>query len=167
MNEGFSLTNNERTCRHLDQEVDAAGAERVEALLATDPQLRQEADLLRRSWDMLEFLDRPNASQDFTQRTASQASLGVEILPDTKLAPVERGRISAGVWFAGVAAAFLVGLVVALWWPSTDRQLLKDRQVLEKLDQFEAARSFEFLTLVHEANLPWPSEPPTNGRNAR
>src|SRR4051812_6206828 len=59
---------------YLDGELDADGQQRVEARLGQNPHVRAEADSLRRAWEMLDYLPRPEPSQDFTERTLTRVS---------------------------------------------------------------------------------------------
>lgn len=54
---------------YLDGELDAASARQVEARLAHDPAARDRAAALKRSFDLLDYLPKPEPSPDFTART--------------------------------------------------------------------------------------------------
>jgi hypothetical protein len=54
---------------YLDGELDTAAARRVEARLARDPAARARAAELKKSFEMLEFLPKPEPSPNFTSRT--------------------------------------------------------------------------------------------------
>lgn len=54
---------------YLDGELDPAAARQVEARLAKDPAARTRAAELKRSFDMLDYLPRPEPSPTFTTRT--------------------------------------------------------------------------------------------------
>lgn len=61
----------------LDGEVDALGEEKVQAIetrLNLDSAVRTEADALKRTWDLLDYLPRPEASSSFTHRTLDRLS---------------------------------------------------------------------------------------------
>src|SRR5262245_39880749 len=53
----------------LDGELNAQDAEAVEARIGRDPNSRAEADALKRTWDLLDYLPRTEPSQLFTART--------------------------------------------------------------------------------------------------
>src|SRR5262245_20740862 len=59
---------------YLDGELDADGQQRLEARLGQAPGVRAEADSLRRAWEMLDYLPRPDPAQDFTERTLTRVS---------------------------------------------------------------------------------------------
>ena len=66
---------------YLDGELEPGKANEVEAKLGRDTHLRREAESLRRAWDLLDFLPRPEPSADFTNKTLSQ------VLPLKELSP--------------------------------------------------------------------------------
>ena len=47
---------------YLDGELQGAAQRRVENRLVTDPTVRAEADSLKRAWDLLDYLPRPEPS---------------------------------------------------------------------------------------------------------
>lgn len=54
---------------YLDGELEAAAARRVEARLASDPLARARAAALKKTFDLLDYLPRPEPSTTFTTRT--------------------------------------------------------------------------------------------------
>src|SRR5258708_13276813 len=54
---------------YLDGELDAKSARRMEAKLNTNPAIRAEAESLKRTWDLLDYLPKSEPSPTFTQRT--------------------------------------------------------------------------------------------------
>src|SRR5689334_1695542 len=91
---------------YLDGELTGAAARAVEAKLALNPAARAEAESLKRTWDLLDYLPRPEPSPSFTERTLS------------RLAPVrlQDARKSAGrrwLWKALLGAGWAAALVLA------------------------------------------------------
>jgi anti-sigma factor RsiW len=59
---------------YLDGELQGEEARRVEAQLAHDRKARREADALKRTWDLLDYLPKPpDPSPSFTHRTLEKA----------------------------------------------------------------------------------------------
>ncbi|MCE9530568.1 MAG: hypothetical protein K8T89_05475 [Planctomycetes bacterium] len=56
----------------LDGELDALGNERIEAKISLDSTVRAEADALKKTWDLLDYLPRSEPSTNFTERTISR-----------------------------------------------------------------------------------------------
>ena len=54
---------------YLDGELDEAAARRVEAKLSQDPQARAKAAALKKTYDLLDYLPRPEPSPTFASRT--------------------------------------------------------------------------------------------------
>src|SRR5579872_4488652 len=54
---------------YLDGELDANAARKVEARLAADPQARSRATALKKTFELLDYLPKPEASAEFTSRT--------------------------------------------------------------------------------------------------
>lgn len=54
---------------YLDGELDPVAARKVEARLATDPDARTKAAALKKTFDLLDYLQKPEASPNFTTRT--------------------------------------------------------------------------------------------------
>jgi anti-sigma factor RsiW len=59
---------------YLDGELDEGTRRALEAKLSRDPQARTELQALKRSYDLLDFLPRGEASSQFTSRTLERIS---------------------------------------------------------------------------------------------
>jgi anti-sigma factor RsiW len=60
---------------YLDGELDAEAARALEAKLSLDPTARAEADALKRTWELLDYLPRPEPSPSFTHRTLERLAV--------------------------------------------------------------------------------------------
>ena len=60
---------------YLDGELEPNASEAIEAKLSADPAVRSEADALKKTWDLLDYLPRPEPSGNFTERTISRIDL--------------------------------------------------------------------------------------------
>ena len=79
---------------YLDGELDAAAARKVEARLAADPAARARAAELKKSFDLLDYLPKPEPSPNFTTRTldklpAVKAGAGSAAQPTAAARPTE------------------------------------------------------------------------------
>lgn len=104
---------------YLDGEVDGDTARAVESRLALDPRTRTKAEAYKKTYDLLDFLPKPEPSPDFTTRTVSQLSPVIPGLSSATLAldpveaptpsqqlPVRHGWPSGLGWLiAGIVAA--------------------------------------------------------------
>ena len=57
---------------YLDGELDQHGHERVATKISLDAGVRSEADALKKTWDLLDYLPRPEPSANFTERTVEK-----------------------------------------------------------------------------------------------
>jgi len=60
---------------YLDGELDDAASQAFEARLRRDPDLRAEAEAMKRTWEMLDYLPRPEPSTSFTHRTLERLAV--------------------------------------------------------------------------------------------
>src|SRR5579872_412964 len=100
---------------YLDGELDEQQSRALEARLNVDSAARAEAESLRRTWELLDYLPRAEPSAAFTNRTLEKLA----IQPTTGVQPARRRRrwLLGTAWAAGVllAAAGGLGLAHLLW----------------------------------------------------
>jgi len=138
---------------YLDGELDAAESERVEQLLASDPQARDELVRLQRAWELLDRLPPSEVEASFTQTTVDMIAVAAadtaEPMPAASL-PWRRWLLAGG----GLVAAGLLGFVsVAALRPDPNAALLEDLPVIENLEIYRQADSIEFLRALKQENL--------------
>jgi anti-sigma factor RsiW len=98
---------------YLDGELDDSQMRQVEQRLINDPSLRAEADLLSRTWAMLDELEEVSSSHRFTQQTL--ATISAETLHDHTHEPRRLLRGCASFLATHkVIPCFLVGLLGGL-----------------------------------------------------
>jgi anti-sigma factor RsiW len=106
-----SLTEDDRKdlVAYLDGELDPKRARALEAKLNVDPQARAEAEALRQTWELLDYLPTAEPSPTFTHRTLER--LAVQNLPPRPATPRPAWRrLLAGVaWAAAVLLAATLG----------------------------------------------------------
>jgi anti-sigma factor RsiW len=132
---------------YLDGELGGEAARKVEARVAQDPNVRAEADALKRTWDLLDFLPKPEPSPDFTHRT-------LERLEPVRQADLRRPRrfwrraFLGGGWAAALVLAALGGYAgfnrLAPREPG-DRELVRDLGVIESKRLLEPVEDLEEL----------------------
>lgn len=144
---------------YLDGELDPRASEAVEAKLHTDSRVRAEADSLRMTWDLLDYLPRPEPSPNFTHRTMSQLSL----MTSTQAPATQRRRWLQTIgWTAAVIAAVGVGYTVTGWAMAKPKGNLTDEQVNSLVknsdarvkDRVELYRRFKDLQFFIELDRP-------------
>jgi anti-sigma factor RsiW len=123
---------------YLDGELNEEASQEFEARLSREPALRAEADALKKTWEMLDYLPRPEPSGSFTHRT-------LERLAVRETAVLRNGSLHRWAWLApaGWAAAMLIamagGLVAAhYFWPPTVPVVQQQVNTKNAQDDFDA-----------------------------
>ena len=89
----------------LDGELGAEENEAIEAKISLDAGVRAEADALKKTWDLLDYLPRPEPSPHFTERTISRIDLPKSSPVKTKDGPTPAKSDSAnGPRFAATSS---------------------------------------------------------------
>ena len=154
---------------YLDGELDPKTTEEVEARLSLDAKARAEVESLKRAWDLLDFLPRPEPSSTFTTRTLERieplrgpgSSATVATLasfnPSTALATASSAPRRIWAWAGWAAAIVATGLIGYLArgpvhdaiMPSAERendaQIVADMRLLENLRLYRHVDDIEFL----------------------
>lgn len=147
---------NEDLVAFLDGELSGEEAREIERRLSLDPTARAEADTLRRTWDLLDFLPRPEPSASFTEKTLTRLS---SIRSDTlRPRPPWRDWRSIGfamVWMGSLAVATLFGYqgYKHLGPADPDRELAKDLRVIENKRYYDLVDDMDFLTNLAQPEL--------------
>jgi len=94
---------------YLDGELDETAAAKVEARLNLDVRVRSEADALRKTWELLDYLAKPSPSANFTNRTLERIALERSVMPRTRRILQWRGVNRALGWAAAVVVAAGIG----------------------------------------------------------
>jgi hypothetical protein len=160
---------------YLDGELDPDESRAVESKLALDPTARASADALKKTYDLLDYLPRPEPSPNFTQRTLTRIDLPAAA-PSSPAVPVtgspQPGRHSRrAAWVAaGLLAAVGGYFVHALVPPGTATEspdlAFSDVRVIENLPLYLGVDDLGFLRRLDEADL-FPPEPGDAGGSAR
>jgi anti-sigma factor RsiW len=165
MNKPNPLTEEDRAnlVAYLDGELDRSASSALEAKLSLSAQGRSEAEALRRTWSLLDYLPRPELSPRFTHDTLERLSA---IRPSTT---ARRRRWRAWVVATGRAAALLVagtigfagGRILHRQEPTAseprldvDGALVRDLGVLENKRLYDNVESIDFLRALANAADP-------------
>jgi anti-sigma factor RsiW len=162
---------------YLDGELDEPEAQSVEARLGTDEAVRREAESLRKTWDLLDYLPRPpEPAADFTSKTLDRlekVTAPVPSGPTVVAAPRRRAVLrTAAKW---VAVAFLLAAATAAGYfgralftapkakaapqPEQDPKVLADLRVIDNLRLYVQADDFEYLKLLEKIDQFGPETP--------
>ena len=153
---------------YLDGELDPADARRVEDRLDDDPAYRAKADALKKTYDLLDYLPRPEPSATFATRTLDRLpttrSASGSASPAAVSAPPPPPRPWA--WAAGITLATAAALGLGYLAADTVRTFLHppppkepddlplaDLRVIENLPLYAVADDIDFVTKLAEPDL--------------
>lgn len=154
------LSNEQRAelVAYLDGELDESASAEIERLIASDERVRHEADLLTRSFELLEVLPRERASDTFTVQTMATVRVSDAQTRQhderRRTRWLSRKAAAYGGWAAGVALALVAGfLVTSRWIPDESRLLIEDLPVIQNLDMYTEVESVDFLRELQQSGL--------------
>jgi anti-sigma factor RsiW len=152
---------------YLDGELDELQTEAVEARISLNPSVRREAESLRKTWDLLDYLPRPQTSGDFTNRTLSRLDLAELSRSAPRRVPGRRWLGTVLIVAASVAALVLAGLAgyagrallvpakpaAPPVTPDEEAQLLADLRVIDNLREYQQVEEIGYLRGLAEPDL--------------
>ena len=131
---------------YLDGELSDQAAHGVERRLTRDARVRAEADALRQTWEMLDYLPRSEPSPSFTSRTVERLSA---LRTAQKTASSRWHDWIGGIgWAAAVLLAGAAGYAAVIHFhPNATKtdDMVSDLRVIENLKAYEAADDIDFL----------------------
>jgi anti-sigma factor RsiW len=151
---------------YLDGELVGDAQRRIENRLITDPTVRAEADSLKRAWDLLDVLPRPEPSTDFTERTMDRVS--AVVVPSRKTTcPVAEGwnrrtLVAIASWSAAALLAAVLGFILmprprpassADMDLVNDKLMVREPTVIENLPLYLAAENLDYLLALDQSDL--------------
>lgn len=139
---------------YIDGELTENESKAIVTKLSLSAAVRREVDLLKKMWEMLDYLPRPEVSFLFPQRTLSS----VRAL-ESKAGAANRG---AGSWFddarrlliclAVAAGSAGLGFALSRWAvPDPAARLVHVLSLAEHLEEYEQAGTFDFLEELAES----------------
>jgi anti-sigma factor RsiW len=143
---------------YLDGELTGDAARTLEARLHLDPAVRAEAESLKRTWELLDFLPRPEPSPSFTERTLSR------LVPAGKV-PGRRVPARRVPWrVAALGAGWAAALLLTAWGSYTgfralsprepgEPELVRDLRLIENKRLYELVGDVEFLKQLDDPDL--------------
>jgi anti-sigma factor RsiW len=145
---------------YLDGEMDEGQARAMEAKINSDPLVRAEADALKRTWDLLDYLPSKAPSPNFTHRTVSQVSgFQSKRNPNTVSGKVSRSWKPFALVLGWAAAVLLVGGIgfavttKVLPREPSDDELSRDLRVIENKKAYEQVDDLDFLKQLDHPDL--------------
>jgi hypothetical protein len=144
------LTPNERAnlVAYLDGELGEAESRVIATKLTQSVTARREIELLQKTWELLDHLPLPRASEALSQKTLTevgQLSLAGDKLVDAATRTAWRA-LRIGLWVLGSLLCFGLGLILTRWvWPDPTARLTRDLSIAEHLDEYRDIGSIDFL----------------------
>jgi anti-sigma factor RsiW len=150
----LSPTERANLVAYLDGELNDAESRAIATKLTNSATARRELELLEKTWELLEHLPRPRASEQLTTRTLTQMHLiaqqGGQMESAFRALAQRVGRVAAAV--GASLAACLLGYALTQWvWPNPTARLARDLPLVEHLDEYRDVGSFEFLEALAES----------------
>jgi hypothetical protein len=149
------LTSAERSqlVAYLDGELNDVESRAIATKLTRSATARREIELLERTWEMLDLLPRPKASESLSVRTLTgvqQLSLAGDRF-ESGLVHSLRQAGRALFWTLASTAALGLGYALTQWvWPNRTARLARELTIAEHFDEYRDVGSFDFLNeLAH------------------
>ena len=148
--EQLRLTPDERAdlVAYVDGELPEAHSRLISTKLTHSATARREVEILQKTWEMLDHLLLPRATESFADKTISQIrrleSKDHAWMPGLA---AWSSRLARAMVYAIVGAGFLAsGFALTRWiWPDPTTRLVQDLTLAEHLDEYLDVGSFEFL----------------------
>jgi anti-sigma factor RsiW len=139
---------------YLDGELEGEAARAIEARISRDPAVRSEAESLKRTWDLLDYLPRPEPSPNFTHRTLDKLSTHPTRAALGQRRSSRRWLFGAG-WAAAVVLIGLAGYFAAVGLTPPPKPVPKDlARDLRLIENFRAYEDVEMLEFLRELDRP-------------
>lgn len=158
MGQGHRLTKEQREnlVAFIDGELEQDTMRDIEKTLSDNPVAHHEVDMLRKTWNLLDYLDRPEASE----RVVEQTLTSLEVMQTNRKfeMPAWWSQVRKGVVYtasvAGMVFALVVGYTASNYWlPSRSDAIARDLELIEEYDELQEIGSVAFLELLQENNL--------------
>ena len=138
----------ENLIAYLDGELDENATRRMESMLVESSVARNDVEVLSRTYDLLDELPRPNAPNDFVERTVATAKMEHVSIPISKrpwFRTTTQILTLCGWTTLLVASAAFGSLVSSRYFQSQDDVLIEKLPVIENLDVYYEVDNLEFL----------------------
>ena len=144
----LSPTERANLVAYLDGELGEHESRAIATKLTQSVTARREIEMLQKTWEMLDHLPRPRASESFTQRTLTEvdrlSTAGGKIA--TAASRTLRRALVLALCVVASLGCFGLGLVLTRWvWPDPTARLARDLSIAEHLDEYRDVGTLEFL----------------------
>jgi hypothetical protein len=155
--EQLRLTPDERAdlVAYVDGELPETHSRAISTKLTHSATARREVEMLQKTWEMLDYLPRPELTQEFSEKTVShirRLELDGQAWEPVLASWSARAALVLAYVVIGLASLGL-GYSATRWiWPDPTVRLLTDLTLAEHLDEYERVGSFEFLTELADSD---------------
>jgi len=140
---------------YLDGELDDSTRRELETRLVNEPALQDELAAMERTWNLLDTLESEEVQESFSQSTLEMVAVSAS--QDLEQQQSESIRGQRRRWAAtasGLVALTAAGfLLIALFFPRPNDDLLHDVPILVHLDAYCLIDDVAFLERLHEEEL--------------
>lgn len=134
---------------YLDGELEEGETRQIDSVLSRSEVARHEVEALARTWELLDLLPQPNATENFTQRTLTTlkaAEQRTNLTEEPWFAYVRKGAVGM-VWVSVLVASAVLGYAVTTKGvPNLQDDLIRDISLYRNLDLYLAADNLDFVT---------------------
>lgn len=153
----LSATQRSNLVAYLDGELDDQETAEIESVLANSAVARNDVEQLARTYDLLDELPRIKAPREFTERTLTTVRLD-GVRPDytqTEWYRRLRRGLNLAAWLVAMTAASAVGyLATRVWVPNEANVLVRDFEVIQRMDEYREVDNVEFLRTLDAQHGP-------------
>jgi anti-sigma factor RsiW len=143
---------------YLDGELPDGAAREIDQVLTKSPAVRHDVEMLARTWDLLDELPRLSSGEEFTARTlevAKAEETAKPLVPPAWMARLKSEKLRRGgivvAWTVVLAASAFAGYAASSHLlPDPSEDLLRNLEVVERLDLYRNVESVEFLQQLDE-----------------
>jgi anti-sigma factor RsiW len=155
------LTDEDRAAlsAYLDGELDEKATQVIEARLIAENDLRSEYELLRQTWNLLDYLPRVPASPNFTSRTLERLTIQKQAAEKSWAGWLARRvRVETAVWAAVILLALGMGYLIGDYLtagtdPDPNEVLVRHLRIIENWPVYQHTDDLKFLKRLDQAQL--------------
>ena len=154
--EQLRLTPDERAdlVAYIDGELPEAPSRVISTKLTQSATARREVEMLQKTWELLDHLPRPQAPEQFSEKTISQIRR-LEMKHhawEPAIAEWSARLARIAVYLLLTAVSLGAGFACTRWvWPDPTMRLVQDLTLAERLDEYLEVGSFDFLKELAES----------------
>ena len=139
---------------YVDGELPEVHARTMATKLTKSATARREVEMLQKTWEMLDYLPLPQATEQFSEKTVSHIRRlelqGHTWEPILAAWLARLGRVAVYLLLAGTFLG--LGYSLTRWvWPDKTERLVNDLTLADHLDEYLEVGSFEFLSELAES----------------